>query len=360
MFYIKSIELSNFRCYESFKTEFSPNINIITGNNAVGKTSLVEAIYFLGVCKSFKTSDDNELIRSGKDCLYVKGTLFDDDKQSKIVASLSDKGKRVIVNEKKYKTLSDYLGFLNIVSFSPSDLRIIKGEPRIKRRFLDVNIGQIDKNYLMNIINYNKVLKERNELLKNYESYPRSEELLYLYTSKLISLGKEIIIRRNQFLKELEPHINMKLKEISALQEEINVYYKPNVYVEDIEKEFNAAVDIDKNAKTTTKGPHKDDIIFNLNNMDASVYGSQGQQRSIALAVKLGLADYIKKINEKIIIILDDVFGELDLNRQNQLLQAVCGDSQVFITTTDASNVNKEIMNKSKVIKIEDMVKENG
>lgn len=356
MFYLSDVELNNFRCYDCFLSTFSSNINVIVGKNAIGKTSLIEGIYYLGLCKSFKTNDYNELLKKDKDYLYVKGTLVDGEKEYKIVASMTDKGKKISVNNTIYRSLSDYLGFLNIICFSPEDLKLVKGEPKIKRRFLDINIGQKDKIYLKHVIDYNKVLKERNELLKNDDIYPQFNDLLKVYTEKLATIGYEIIKRRREFLKDIEPFINKKIKEISSDDEEVEICYKPNVSEDDIKNELFKAIEVDKYAKTTTIGPHRDDVVLNINGYNASIYGSQGQQRTIALAIKLGLADYIKKDNDKLIIILDDVFGELDNKRQIELLRSVMSENQVFITTTSCDNIDQSIINDCNVIKLEEKV----
>lgn len=360
MFYLKEISLNNFRCYCHDSFTLMPKINVIEGNNAVGKTSLIEAVYFLGLCKSFRTNDDRELILEGKEGFSIKGILVDDNNEFNIVASLSDYGKKIKVNDSFYRSLSEYLGFLRIICFSPEDLKLIKGEPKIKRRFLDVYIGQSDKIYLKKLLDYNKVLKERNEILKNWDSYPHSEQMLNVYTSQLAMLGAQIIKKRREFLKTLEPYVNEKLKVISSNNEQIQIDYLSSVKDEEFEKEIRKAIEIDKKAKTTTVGPHRDDMIFKLNGKEAGVYGSQGQQRSIALAVKLGFAEFAKEESNKIIIILDDVFGELDLVRQNKLLSAVSEETQVLITTITSENIDDDIVKRSNIIKLEKKVTENG
>lgn len=361
MFYLKEVELNNFRCHGNIKFELSPDINIIVGNNAVGKTSILESIYFLGVCKSFKTNEDINLIKNGEKHFYIKGFLVDDTKEYKIVSSfIADKGKKISINDKTIKSLSEYYGFLNVVCFSPSDLKLINGEPRIKRRFLDINIGQTDKIYLKNVSDYNKVLKERNELLKNLNDYSDGDALLQVYTDKMASIGKEIIIRREKFLKDIEPYINMVMGEISSNKESINIVYKSCVNQENIQVEMQKAINVDKISKTSTLGPHRDDIEININGLDSSVYGSQGQQRTVALAIKLGLSRFIKKESNKMIVLLDDVFGELDNKRQIELLKAVDQGTQVLITTTSIDNIENEIIKRSKVIKLEEKGDLNG
>ena len=355
MFYLKDVQLKNFRCYDDYNVSFNEKVNIIVGNNAIGKTSLLESVCFLGLCKSFKTNTDSDMIKSGENYFYIKGTLENKDKEFKIVAALTEKGKSINVNDNVYKKISDYYGFLNIVCFSPSDLNIVKGEPKGKRQFLDTNIGQIDHAYLKDIINYKKVLKERNELLKNFNKFNKSMDLLKVYNLELVKIGKDIIKRRKKFLNDIEPYINKKIKDISK-SEEIKVVYKPNVDNSEFEKELFNAIDKDIALKTTTVGPHRDDIIFNLNGADAGIYGSQGQQRTIALAIKLGLAEYLKENGYNLIILLDDVFGELDFKRQAELLNVVNSDTQVLITTTTIDNVNEDIIKQSNIIKLGEKV----
>lgn len=360
MYYLDEIAVDNFRCYDKYSVKLTPFINIIEGINAIGKTSLLEAVYFLGLCKSFRTNDDKDMLKEGKNEFYIKGTLIDEKNDFKIVASFSQVGKKISVNGKTYRTLSDYIGFLQVVCFSPDDLKLIKGEPRIKRKFLDVYIGQTDKLYLKTLVDYNKILRERNELLKNPDSYPQFNALITVYTNELAKLGAIIINKRRDFLNLLEPFVSKKLSLISSNKENVEIRYVPNVSETQIEQQMLDSIEIDKKAKTTTVGPHRDDIMFLLNGLNAGIYGSQGQKRSIALAVKLGLADYMKQETNKIIVILDDVFGELDQTRQNMLISAVDDSTQVIITTISTSEINKEIIEKSNLIKIEKKVTQNG
>ena len=361
MFYLKELELKNFRCHDDYKTNLFNGINIIVGNNAVGKTSILESIYFLGLCKSFKTSDDITLIKQKQEFLYVKGVLIENSREFEVFSSFTrERGKKISVNGNVYKNLSDYYGFFNVVCFSPADLKLIKGESRIKRKFLDVYIGQTDKKYLKNLSDYNKILKERNELLKRSEEIADFDKLLNLYTEKMAAIGRDIITKRKKFINDLEPYINKEIKNISSDKEKIEIVYKTNSEENKIEEEMFKAINVDKVAKVSTIGPHRDDISFLLNGQEAEIYGSQGQQRTIALSIKLGLANYIKSNSERMILLLDDVFGELDFKRQIELLKAVDQGTQVLITTTEINNINNEIINRSKIIKIEEKGDSNG
>lgn len=351
MFYLKNIELNNFRCYKATKFGFSDNINIFVGQNAVGKTSIIEAINFLGLCKSFRTSNDGELMKEKEEYFFVKGKIENNDIETTVVISASQNGKKVVVNNKTYKNLSEYLGFINVVSFSPEDIKLVKGEPKARRRFLDLNIGQVDREYLLKSIEYNKILKERNELLKNINIIPHSQELLKVYTDKLGELGVVIIEKRKKFINDIKAYINAKAKIISSGKENVDIIYTPSAK-ENFKTELKRCLNKDIEAKTTTIGPHRDDIVFEINGLNASIYGSQGQQRTISLATKLGLAEYIKEMKKNLIILLDDVFGELDQERQNELLKVVNSSVQVFITTTSVQNISPDVLAQSKIIEV--------
>ena len=357
MLYLKNIELKNFRCHESFKIDLSKNINILIGKNATGKTSILESIYYLCLCKSFKTSDDKSLIKKGEDYFSIKADLMENDKNYKIISCFfKDQGKKVNVNDVIYKSLSKFYGLFNVVCFFPDDLKLIKGEPRLKRRFLDIYIGQSDKKYLKNLSDYNKILKERNEILKKFDGFYNDEALLNIYTNQLVIIGKEIIRKRKEFLAELEPYVNNMIMKISSGQEKVSIIYNMNVEGEKFESEIKKTLNVDKTCKKTTVGPHKDDIVFDLNGLDASVYASQGQQRTIALSLKLGLANLIKDKKGKVLVLLDDVFGELDYDRQAAVLMTVDKDTQVIITTTTLNNIKEEIYKQSNVITLGEKV----
>ena len=197
-------------------------------------------------------------------------------------------------------------------------------------------------------------------MLKNSERIPQFRQLLDVYTTQLAKYASDIVLRREKFLRDIEPCINEKLKTISSNNENVEIDYLPSSKAENIANELYKSIEIDIKAKTTTVGPHRDDMIFKLNGVDARVYGSQGQQRSIALAVKLGLAEYLKTESNKIIIILDDVFGELDKTRQNELINAVIGDTQVLITTINSDNIDENIIKRSNIINLGKKVTENG
>lgn len=348
MIRIKEVKLNNFRCYDSCSTQFSDNINIIYGNNATGKTSIVEAISLLSICKSFKTNNDKELIKFDTDCFFNSYIVTKDNDKITIKLSCDGKNKKLIVNNKAIKTISSFVGTIKTVTFSPDDARIITDDPKRRRKFLDSNISVLDKEYLNALTDYNKVLKERNELLKQTDNIDNN--LLSIYNDSLISNGKVIINKRNDFINRINKYYNNKINTLSLGKDCGKLVYKPNVSVDDIELTFLNTVNYDLITKTTNCGPHRDNFEVVLNDNEASAYGSKGQIKTLALALILSLVDIFKDIDDNIVIVLDDVFGELDFERQNQILQLLDDKYQLFITTTTIENINKEIIEKSKII----------
>ena len=351
MFYLKEIKLNNFRCYKTHTQEFSPQINIIIGENAVGKTSLIESVYVLGVTKSHKSTSDSELIRHNTDFCFVKGTFFD-EKKNEVVFSLSEQGKQIVKNEKKVKHLSEYIGFFYTVMFCPEDLELIKGAPASRRRFLDVNIGQINQDYLKSLIKYKKILKQRNQLLKDLvDNQKYNHEMLKILTGQLIDEAEKIIKARKSFVEKINVYFKGRAKSISSNKEIVEIVYNPSVDVENLWKTFEDKEKLDLITKTTNCGPHRDDFGIYFNEKE-SIYASQGQQKTFVLALKLALIDIIKEKSERIIVILDDVFGELDIQRQKELIKLLEMDYQIFITTTSIDHLDDEILKNSKIIRI--------
>ena len=347
MIKIKDIKLSNFRCYDKKDVSFSDNINIIYGNNATGKTSIVEALSLLGTCKSFKTNNDKDLIRFEQECYYNVYNVIKNEDKLLIKLSCDGKNKKLIINNKHIKSISIFVGEIKALVFSPDDVRIITDDPKTRRKFLDRNISLIDNKYLNALIEYNKILKERNELLKGEEI---DNNLLSIYTNGLIKNAKVIIEKRNEFINRINDYYNSKIDSLSLGKDCGKLVYKPNVNLNDIETVFLNTINYDLYTKTSNCGPHRDNFDVLLNGNDSTSYGSKGQIKTLALALILSLIDIFKEIDDNIIIILDDVFGELDFERQNQILKLLDEKYQLFITTTTIENIDKEIIEKSKII----------
>ena len=357
MKYLKKITLNNFRCYENKEFFLKKGINIILGNNATGKTSLMEAIYMIGMCKSYRTNFDSEIVLENKNYYNIISILDNNGKEEKVVLYYNNGQKKLTKNSVNYKSLSQHIGYLNVVVFSPEDLKLVNGDPKYRRRFLDVNISQLSKEYLSLLTEYNRLLKEKNELLKdiNYDGHNLSnnnETLLKLYTNSLADKAKGIIKYRKKFIDSLNVLVDESVKEITKGKEIDKLEYIPNVCENDIEIEMNNKLKSDLFAQTTTCGPHRDDFKIYVNNKIASDYASQGQQKTVSLTIKMALAKLIARSKGEIVVILDDVFGELDKERQQDLIKLVKNEQQVFITTTSLKYITNDIIKESNLIKI--------
>lgn len=352
---INNLELNNFRNYTNLKTTFSDGLNFIVGANAQGKTNMLESIYLLSVGKSPKNSKEKQIIRFGETRAKV-GVNFSTIAGNKTIEMYLDKSekKSIKINNLNILKLTELVGTLSVVYFSPDELKLIKEVPEDRRNFLDVSISQFDKTYLYNLIKYNRVLKMRNLILKSLDSYESKIEQLRLFTPQLIETAEKIITKRLEFIENLNNIAKIIHKNITLTENlEINYSYslKDGVSIkEDLENQFKVSVQKEIDLGYTSIGPHRDDIIFKINNLDCKHYASQGQQRTVALVVKLSLMEVIKnEIGEYPILLLDDVLSELDSGRQERLLKLTT-QYQTFISCTSIPNTTlvhnkKEIAN---------------
>lgn len=351
---IKSIELSNFRNYESLDLDFDYGTNILYGNNAQGKTNILEAVSVSGTTRSHKGSKDKEMIRFDEEEAHIKTVVNKKDMDYQIdVHMKKNKTKGIAVNKVPLKKASELFGILNIVFFSPEDLNIIKNGPSERRRFLDSELCQLDKIYLSDLAKYNKILNQRNKLLKDMVFRPDLKETLPIWDAQLIDYGKRIIKRRKSFVDELNEIVFDIHKQISGEKEELVLKYEPNIDDAFFHDELNRAKERDMRFCQTSVGPHRDDMQFSVFDVDIRKYGSQGQQRTSALSLKLAEIELVKRnINETPILLLDDVLSELDSSRQNYLLNSI-HDIQTIITCT---GLDEFIKNRFKIDKIFNVV----
>lgn len=332
---IKSLELANFRNYEELNISFDKGTNILYGDNAQGKTNILEAIYVSATTKSHKGSKDKEIINFNKEEAHIRTYLEKENVETRVDMHLrKNKSKGIAIDGQKIKKAADLMGLLNVVFFSPEDLSIIKDGPAERRRFADMELCQLDSFYLYNLNHYNKIIGQRNKLLKDMYFQPELKETLNIWDSQLVSFGSKIIERREQFVKQLGDIIFDIHKKLSGGKEELVIAYEPDVSIEDFEKQMKYNQDKDIRLKQTTTGPHRDDFSFVVNGVDIRKYGSQGQQRTAALSLKLSEIELVKKISKDTpVLLLDDVLSELDSNRQNYLLNSI-GNIQTIITCT--------------------------
>ena len=347
---IKSLELADFRNYETLNISFNEGTNILYGDNAQGKTNSLEAIYVSSTTKSHKGSKDKEIINFNKEEAHIRTYLEKESVEYRVDMHLrKSKSKGIAIDGQKIKKAAQLLGLLNVVFFSPEDLSIIKNGPAERRRFADMELCQLDSFYLYNLNHYNKIMAQRNKLLKDIYFNPGLRETLNIWDSQLISFGSKIIERRELFTKQLCEIINDIHKKLSGEKEDLLIKYEPDVEMKDFEEKMKENQERDVHLKITSTGPHRDDFSFIVNGIDIRKFGSQGQQRTAALSLKLSEIELVKKMTKDTpVLLLDDVLSELDSNRQNYLLNNI-GDIQTIITCT---GLDEFINNRFKINKI--------
>ncbi|NCB93417.1 MAG: DNA replication/repair protein RecF [Clostridia bacterium] len=353
--YIESLEIKNFRNYEYLCIEFHSGTNILYGDNAQGKTNVLEAVYLCGTTKSHKGSKDKEIIRFDQEESHIRMMVNKDGVSHKIDMHLKkNKSKGIAIDGVPIKKASQLFGIVNIVFFSPEDLNIIKNGPSERRRFLDLELCQLNKIYLQDLSSYNKVLNQRNKLLKDISFSPQLESTLDVWDQQLVSYGKKIISVRCQFMQELNDIIKDIHKNLTGGREEIFLEYEPNVSADSFEEEMSKARGRDLKFKMSSIGPHRDDFCVKVNGIDIRKYGSQGQQRTAALSLKLSEIYLVKKIiKDNPVLLLDDVLSELDSNRQNYLLQSI-KEIQTMITCTGLDEFIQNQFSINKVFRVID------
>lgn len=332
---IKSIELADYRNYDSLTMEFCPGTNILFGDNAQGKTNILEAIYVSATTKSHRGSKDKEIIHFDKEESHIRTYIEKEGVESRIDMHLrKNKSKGLAIDGQRVKKAADLIGLCNVVFFSPEDLGIIKNGPSERRHFVDMELCQLDSFYFYNLSNYNRIVDQRNSLLKDMYFNPQLKETLNIWDMQLVSYGSKIIERRKLFTEQLNEIIKDIHFSLSGGREKIQVQYEPNVQIDSFENQLKINQDRDIKSKMTSVGPHRDDFSFLIGDIDIRKYGSQGQQRTAALSLKLSEIELVKKITKDTpILLLDDVLSELDSSRQNYLLGSI-GNIQTIITCT--------------------------
>ena len=332
---LTELNLHHFRNYDEAQVEFSPQINVLIGENAQGKTNLLESIYVLAMTRSHRTNNDRELIEFGKDAAQIKGTVQRELGSLKLELDIGKHGKKAKANHLEKARLSEYLGQLNVILFAPEDLALVKGAPTVRRRFIDMEFGQVSPKYLHDLTQYRDILKQRNRYLKQLQSHEAQDQLyLEVLSEQLAAVGGAIISQRVKFLSELEGYAQELHQSITQGRENLTFEYSSAV------KDASALTEVELSEAlmdlyrqnqskeifqgTTLYGPHRDDVRFLINHKNVQTYGSQGQQRTTALSVKLAEIDLMKnQTGEYPILLLDDVLSELDGARQTHLLKTI-------------------------------------
>lgn len=352
---IKSIELCNFRNYEREEFHFHEGTNVLYGDNAQGKTNVLEAIFVGGTTKSHKGSKDSDMIMKGREEAHLRYFVEKNDCTYKVEIHMrKGRTKGIAIDGLPIGSSKELMGLCNIIFFSPEDLGIIKDGPEQRRRFMDMELCQINKAYLYYLTQYKKILKQRNALLKQIKQKPDLKETLEIWDNQLVENGSKLIEIREQFVEEVADIMKEKHRNLTGGQEDIEVKYKPNCTAKDFSRQLFMEGDRDVLLGTTTVGPHRDDIQFFINGQEVKVYGSQGQKRTAALSLKMAEIEIVEKIiGEKPILLLDDVLSELDRSRQNYLLENIKGIQTIITCTgleefvTNGININQtfEIVN---------------
>ena len=352
---IESIELKNYRNYEELHMELNEGTNILYGDNAQGKTNILEAVYVCCTSKSHKNAKDRDIIRFDQDESHIKMQIRKNDVPYRIDMHLKkNKPKGIAINGMPIRRASELFGIANVVCFSPEDLNIIKNGPSERRRFIDMELCQLNKLYVHSLVQYNKVLVQRNKLLKELAFRPDYGETLDVWDMQLVNYGKEVMEYRGDFVCRLNEMIHGIHARLSGQKEDLKICYEPDTAAAQFEEALKRSRTQDMKQKTTLCGPHRDDISFFVNGIDIRKFGSQGQQRTAALSLKLSELELVKQlIHDRPILLLDDVLSELDAGRQNHLLNAI-NDIQTIITCTGLDDFVNNRFQIDKVFKVID------
>lgn len=359
---IKSLSLRSFRNYHQLDLEFKQGLTIITGENAQGKTNLLEAIFLLSMAKSHRTHNDSELIRWGEEFAHISGVVENRHYEFPLEIHMSNKGKIAKYNHLEQAKLSQFIGKLNVILFAPEDLQLVKGSPSLRRRFMNSELGQSHPVYLQSLMTYERTLKQRNTYLKDYGFKDEFDPVYFeIITEQLIKSAIEIIQYRQAFISRLNEIVKSIHLDLSDQRDQLRIEYQASssrLDYQDLEslseqyqELFGQAIERERRQGTTVYGPHRDDLIFWINDKDARNFASQGQQRSIVLSIKLAEIEYLKEITgDYPVLLLDDVLSELDDNRQLILMQHIESRVQTFLTTASLKGIDLDQLQQSQII----------
>ena len=352
---VNSLKLKNFRNYDLLNVEFDGSTNIFYGNNAQGKTNILEAVYLSGTTKSHRGSKDRDMIRFGEDESHIETVVEKNGISYQIDMHLKKNSpKGIAINKMPIRKASELFGIVNLVFFSPEDLKIIKNGPAERRRFIDLELSQLDKVYLNNLSNYNRIVNQRNRLLKELSFGGKKElsDTLEIWEMQMVQYGERLIARRKEFVAQINEIIAKIHQKLTGGKESLQIIYEPSTGDLPFEQALKRYRDRDLRMKSTTVGPHRDDIGFLTGDMDIRRYGSQGQQRTAALSLKLAEIELVKKIvKDYPVLLLDDVLSELDSKRQEQLRSEIT-HIPTLITCTGLDELVNSKFRMDKIFKI--------
>jgi DNA replication and repair protein RecF len=332
---IQSLKLKNYRNYEYLDLQFDPQINILYGDNAQGKTNILEALYVSGTTKSHRGTKDKDLIQFQHDQAHIETVVRRDSRTTQIDVHLKkNHAKGIAIDRIPIRKASELFGQIHFVFFSPEDLNMIKDGPSARRKFIDFELSQMDKVYFYHLMQYQRILNQRNTLLKDISLRPELVDTLDLWDAQLVTYARKVIERRKQFMEEVNPILARIHENLTGGRESLYLTYEAHTQEDALEEAIFRARQKDCKYKTTSVGPHRDDLCFMVGDLDIRKFGSQGQQRTAALSLKLAEIELVRSvIRENPILLLDDVLSELDKHRQNYLLDSI-KDVQTLITCT--------------------------
>ena len=355
--FIKRLQMLNYRNYNVLDISLGPHVNVFMGDNAQGKTNILEGIYYCAFARSHRTSKDRELINWNSNNALLSITVGRERLDKRIDISILKDGKKAIqVNKIKIKKIGELFGNFNVVMFSPEDLKIIKDSPGVRRKFIDMELCQLNPKYYYNLVQYNKVLNERNSILRNRNI---NKDILDVYDMQLVEFGYNIIIDRLEYIQKLNKYSAKIHSDITSGKEKIEFKYISTIKdLENIKENFYSLLEKNRSRDCerwiTSIGPHRDDFTVLINDIDTKSYGSQGQQRTAVLTIKFSSLKIIKELTgEHPVLLLDDVLSELDFSRKRYILSTI-GDIQTIITCTGIEDLYEYLDDKSKVFKVKD------
>lgn len=355
--FIKRLQMLNYRNYNVLDINLGPHVNVFMGDNAQGKTNILEGIYYCAFARSHRTSKDRELINWNADNALLSVMVGRERLDKRIDISILKDGKKAIqINKIKIKKIGELFGNFNVVMFSPEDLKIIKDSPGVRRKFIDMELCQLNPKYYYNLVQYNKVLNERNSILRNRNI---NKDILDVYDMQLVEFGYNIIMERLEYIQKLNKYSAKIHSDITSGKEKIEFKYTSTIKdLENIKENFYSLLEKNRvrdcERGITSVGPHRDDFTVLINDIDTKSYGSQGQQRTAVLTIKFSSLKIIKELTgEHPVLLLDDVLSELDFSRKRYILSTI-GDIQTIITCTGIEDLYEYLDDKSKVFKVKD------
>lgn len=368
---IEHLKLTNFRNYYNLELDFQDNINIIIGDNGKGKTNIIESIYILSLTKTNRYGLEENFIKFNEELAKIEGLIRRDDNLKKLEVKITKNKKQLYINNKEIRRIKDYISNFCVISFAPIDLEIIKGSPNTRRNMINIDISQLHNNYIAYLNEYNQIIKLRNEYLKKMNLDGNSDiRYLDVVNEKMIDVGIKIYQYRYEFFEKINkilPSIFKKLTNLEGLELSYNTSIDlDNFDIQSIIKKYENKIrksfKVELMQGITMIGPHRDDFSFNLNGLDMRVFASQGQQRIAIIALKVAEIYLFKEeMNEYPVLLLDDIFSEIDIRKRNKIIKYLLNDIQCIITTTDLNNIDEKLLDNAKVFKVNnDKVTERG